>query len=236
MIKLYQFHTALGLPNLSPFCLKVEAFLRLAGLPYEIVWTPNPGKGPLGKLPFIRDGETIVADSSAIVEHLKRAYGVTLDAQLTPPQRALATAFRRLLEEHLYWALIYARWVQDEGFARIAPVFFAPLPAPLRGLVARIARRQTLRAAHGHGLSRHAPEEVWRRAGEDIDALAAQLGDQPFFLGSEPTSIDASVYAFVANCWQVQMDTPLKALVARHPNLTAYCMRMSGRCFAPARG
>ena len=37
MIKLYQFAPAFGLPNASPFCMKMETYLRMAGLPYELV-------------------------------------------------------------------------------------------------------------------------------------------------------------------------------------------------------
>lgn len=37
MIKLYQFSPAWGLPNPSPFCMKVETYLRMTGLPYEAI-------------------------------------------------------------------------------------------------------------------------------------------------------------------------------------------------------
>ena len=37
MIKLYQFKPAWGLPNPSPFCMKVETYLRMAGLSYEVI-------------------------------------------------------------------------------------------------------------------------------------------------------------------------------------------------------
>jgi hypothetical protein len=33
MIKLHQFATAFGLPNTSPFCVKLENYLRMTGLP-----------------------------------------------------------------------------------------------------------------------------------------------------------------------------------------------------------
>jgi len=33
MIKLYQFPTAWGLPNPSPFCMKLEVYMRLAEIP-----------------------------------------------------------------------------------------------------------------------------------------------------------------------------------------------------------
>lgn len=36
MIKLYQFEPAFGLANASPFCMKLETYLRMADLPFEI--------------------------------------------------------------------------------------------------------------------------------------------------------------------------------------------------------
>ena len=50
MIELYQFPRAFGLPNPIPFCMKVETYLKLTGLPYEVKDT-DPRKAPLGKLP-----------------------------------------------------------------------------------------------------------------------------------------------------------------------------------------
>ena len=57
-IKLYQFPPALELPNASPFCMKLETYLRMAGLPFESVYTLNLRRAPKGKLPFINDGGT----------------------------------------------------------------------------------------------------------------------------------------------------------------------------------
>ena len=52
MIRLHQFPPVFG-RNVSPFTLKLETWLRLAEVPYEIVPTRNPARGPKGKLPFM---------------------------------------------------------------------------------------------------------------------------------------------------------------------------------------
>lgn len=106
MITLYQFPLAFGLPNASPFCLKLELlYLRMTGLPYRNRYTLDLQRAPKGKLPWIDDAGTAVADSGLIVDYLKHKFGDPLDNGLTPLQRARALAITRLFEEHLYWAM-----------------------------------------------------------------------------------------------------------------------------------
>jgi hypothetical protein len=37
MMKVDPFAPAFGLPNASPFCMELETWLRMAGLPFELV-------------------------------------------------------------------------------------------------------------------------------------------------------------------------------------------------------
>ena len=231
MIRLHQFPTGLGLPNLSPFCMKVEVWLRLAGLPYEIAVDRVPFKAPLKKLPMVEDGGRVIADSHSILEELARTHAVDLDAGLTPAERATALAFTRLCSEHLYWAILYSRWAEESGWNTVKPVFFGFLPPVARQLVSGFARRSTLSQLQGHGLGRHPRAEIYRRAAQDIAAIADTVGAKPYFLGDRPTTVDATLYAFLANCWDVPMATPLKDAVGSQLNLVAYCRRMKERCF-----
>lgn len=233
MIKLIQFPPAFGLPNGSPFCLKLETWLRMAGLPYENVYTINPRSAPKGKLPCIEDQGRVIADSGLIVDYLTETYGVRLDAELTPEQRAAALAWQRLFEEHLYWANVHARWADPAGWRVAGPGFFGHLPWPVRPLVAAVARRGLVSQLYGHGLGRHRPEEIYRLGCDDIDAAAAFLGDKPYFLGTGPTTIDAVAYGFLANILLVDLDSPLRRCALSHPNLDAYCRRIRDRYFGP---
>jgi hypothetical protein len=51
-------------PNLSSFCCKMETWLRIAGVPYEVFDVTDPRKGPRSKKPFIEDASVRIADSS----------------------------------------------------------------------------------------------------------------------------------------------------------------------------
>ena len=129
MIRLYQYAPALGLPNASPFCMKLETYLRMAQLPFVApqISLRDIGRAPKGKLPYVRDGTTVLADSTLIIVHPKATYGDPLDAWLSAEQRAVALAFQRLLEENLYWAVLHSRWIEPEGWAMTKEAFFGTL-------------------------------------------------------------------------------------------------------------
>ena len=119
MITLHQFGPAFGLRTASPFGLKLEAYMRLAGIPYRVEhFAGNPSKAPKGKIPFITDDDgRQMGDSALIIEHLVEKHGDKLDAHLTPAERAAGHALRRMTEEGLYFAILYSRWIDDAGFA-----------------------------------------------------------------------------------------------------------------------
>ena len=231
MITLHQFPPAFGLPNASPFCMKLELYLRMAGLPYRNRYTLELHKAPKGKLPWIDDDGVIMADSGLIIDYLQHKYGDPLDGELTPQQRASALAIRRLLEEHLYWTVLHARWITEAGWAMTRPAFFGALPWPLRAIVPLVARRGIRAELHGHGMGRHAVGQIHALGVADVDALAALLGDQAYFLGAKATSVDAVAAAFLANILMVPLETPIKAAAAGHANLVAYCQRMAVQYF-----
>lgn len=233
MIKLYQFPTRPPLPNPSPFCFRVEAFLRLADLPYAVVTVADTRKAPKKKLPFIFDDQgKAVADSSLIIEHLTLTHGLTLDSHLSDADRAVAHAFTKMMTEHLYWVILYSRWLDDEGWSKFKPSLVKILPPLIGPAIAAAVRRQLRQAASAHGIARHAPAEIWRFGEADIDALAVLLSDRDFFFGDDPCSFDATALAFLGSILYFDLiDPPIKQHLRAHPNLTAYCDRMMRRCF-----
>lgn len=231
MIRLYQFAPALGVPNASPFCLKVETYLRLAGLDYEVETTPDPRKMPMGKVPVIEDAGQTIADSRLIVDYLERTYPPGLDARLTEPERAVAHVVGRMLEEHLYWVLLRARWSEDAGWEAIRPAFFNSLPPVIRTLVAAQVRRKMIRDLEGQGMGRLDMKQVAEFADRDLQALSTILGEQPYFFGKKPTSTDATVFGFLANLIKVPLDTPFKVAAMARQNLVDHTDRILERCF-----
>ena len=106
MLKLVQFNSAFGARNVSPFCLKLETYLRMAGIAHEIVWSGSTRSAPKGKLPYIEDNDLILGDSELIIDYLIDKYGNPLDASLSAEQKAQSLAWRRLFEDSLIFPFL----------------------------------------------------------------------------------------------------------------------------------
>jgi glutathione S-transferase len=230
MITLYTFGPYWGLPDGSPFVTKAMILLRMA----ELDFTENRGgygKAPKGKLPFIDDDGTVVADSTFIRFHLEQRHGIDFDAGLSGHDRAVAWAVEKMVEDHLYWALVDARWNNPENFSKGPARFFDGLPAPLRLLARAAIRRKTVAATKSHGLGRHTRPEIERLAIRDLDSLATILSDKPFLMGDSLCAADATVAAFVLGLLCPVFKTPIRTAAEGHANLVAYCGRLTARYF-----
>ena len=229
MIKLYQFPPVFG-RNVSPFTLKLETWLKLAGLPYQVVALRNPGQGPKGKLPFIEDDDgSLVADSSLIIERLSRRRGIDLDAGLGPGERAHALALQRLFEDHLYFVVVWSRWLDPEGWRSFGPALFQGIPPPLQQAIAAFVRRRLRGDLRAQGLGRHSPAEIYAMGRADLEAIAILLGARPFVFGERPTTIDAIAYGFLANILLVPIETELARIARSLPTLVAWTEAMERR-------
>jgi glutathione S-transferase len=218
------------LPDPSPFCMKADVLLKMSGVPYGID-TSGFAKAPKGKQPYIVFRDRKIPDSTFIRWHLEKEHLVDFDKGLSNQEKATAWAFEKMCEDHLYQASIGERWLIDENF-KIGPAnFFNEAPAVLRPLIAWKVRRDVRKAIYAHGIGRHSTDEIAQLAARDIAALAAQLGDKPFFMGNEPTGIDATVFGFVASALCPAFKTRTRTAAESHPNLVAYNQRMMAKYY-----
>jgi glutathione S-transferase len=232
-VVLEKFIPVWGLPDLSPFCVKAEVYLQLAGIPYT-TQVGDSRKAPKAKLPVLHDGAQAIADSSAIIEHLERTRGKPLDAFLSPEQVAIATAVKAMLEEQLYFVVAYQRWQEDRGWEVYKPTFRElgaqlGIPAFLFGIVLPQVRRQTVASLRGQGMGRHTPDEV-TAIGKRILTSISTLCVGPYFFGKQPCTLDATVYAFVQSILGAPFEGPLKEQLRADEKLVRYCEHVKRAC------
>jgi glutathione S-transferase len=230
VIVLHQFARVWGIPNLSPFCSKVETYLRMTGLPYEVV-DSIPIRAPRRKLPYIRDGDEVVSDSRLILEYLADRYEADLDRDLSPSDHAVSLAFQRTIEDDLHWAVMHSRWSQASNWPANKQAIFGPIPPLLRDLVAAYARKQMQREVWEQGMGRRSESEIFRLGAQDLTALSDFLADKPFFMGEEPTRLDASAFGLLSNILWCPTESPLKEHAGRCGNLASFCERIRSRYF-----
>jgi glutathione S-transferase len=225
MITLYGFGAGFGLPEISPFVTKTEVQLKMAGLAY-VKEKAMPPASPKGQLPFIVDEAERVADSTFIRAHLEGKYGFDFDAPLSLQARAQAWAFERMIEHHLYWALVGARWVDEQNFAKGPTHFFDGAPEHKREKLREDAQFKVAENYLLSGLGRHAPDEDVDLAARSLFALSVQLGDKPYLMGEAPCGTDATAFATLAGILTPFFDSQLRERTELFQNLTAYVDRM----------
>ena len=231
-VELFQFFGGYGLSSFSPFCLKLETFFKMCGVPYQIKYTLNIKKSPKGKLPYIVHNGIRVSDSGLIVEYVKKTFDVDPDQHLSALDRAAALAFARLIEEHAYWVLVYSRWIDRQNDTVIKNVYLGDVPRILKSSILAFLRRRIRRDLSGQGLGRHSESELYQLGCRDLSALSDFLGDKPYFFGDQVSSLDAVAHAFLANLMFLPFESPIKQHALNHPNLEAFCERIQNRYHA----
>lgn len=232
MITLYNFGPDFGLADPSPFCLKVDLYLRAVGLEYEIESNFNSvRKAPKHKLPYINDGGKIIADSMFIIDYLKETYGDALDQDLNPEQKAIAQAFEKMMDENLYWCMVYSRWIDDKVWPIVKEAFFGSMPLPLKLIVPSVAQRGVKKTLYAQGLGRHSHNEILDITKKDLKALADLLGLKDYFLINKVTTLDVCAYAFLAEFIVPKFDSEFNQLAKSFDNLVGFVQRIKGKYY-----
>jgi len=225
MITLYGFGTGFGLPEISPFVTKTEVQLKMAGLAYR-KQRAMPPASPKGQLPYIDDDGRNIADSTFIRAHIEGKYGFDFDAGLNRLERAQAWAFERMIEHHVYWALVGARWVNPENFTKGPAHFFDGAADERREKLREDAQFRVAENYLLSGLGRHAPDDDVELALRSIFALSVQLDDKPYLMGDKTCGTDATAFGALSGILTPFFESRLRAETEQFDNLTAYVDRM----------
>jgi hypothetical protein len=124
VINLVQFERCGVIPSPSPFCLKLETWLRFTKLNYTNISNNFKIGSAKGQLPFIELNGRQIADSNMIIEELKKVFNLSIDRNLSSQERATERAYTVLIEESLFRTIMYNRsrnfqWLAtDKGYIR----------------------------------------------------------------------------------------------------------------------
>jgi glutathione S-transferase len=222
MITLYSYPGLFGVADNNGYGLKVFAFMRLAGVSFHHEHIFDASSAPRGQLPYIIDDGETIGDSEAIIAHLVGKYGLTIDDALATRQRDQNLLITRMLDD-LYWVMSYSRWKDERYWPAFRDALMREHPSLTEeGLLK--AREFNFQRYHFQGIGRYVPDAAYARGLADLEVLANSIPASGYVHGSRPTSIDASIYGFIANIYFYEIDTPLKQFVASRQNVVRHCM------------
>jgi len=240
MVYLFQFQRSPQIPSISPFCLKLESWLKLHGIKYVNVDHKCKFRSKKGMLPFIELNGEEIADSNIIIEHLAAKFDKEMPAQMTPEQKNVQHAMVAMVENHLHWTMVHWRSKESDNILKgykldIQTMIGSKAPPSILNWVFKYMHcRKGLKKVKSQGLGVHSAEEIDQFGRSDLLVLSQMLGDGQFFFGDEPAMLDLVVYSHVAQLVMVDKEypCPLRDYIESDcKNLVGLVNRMKDRCW-----
>ena len=237
-IILHVFPSFWGVPNGSPPCMKLETYLRMAGVRYQIKTIINPKKAPNCKVPYVEIGGHVISDSEKIIKYI--------ESKLSSPSGvnshdayslAMGRAITIMLENHCYWVMVWGRWVDPKGALGwkktcMSLSAVAEKPWIVKKLLWKVMTRRAVRELYEIGIGRLAVDDIYKTGKDDIDAVSSLLGQKNFIFGESPHFVDAVIYAQIANLIYQPWHSPIKLhILSEHKNLINHTKRMGEKYF-----
>lgn len=198
VVYLYQAGEGWGLPNISPFCIKLELFFKIYDIPYEVK-SYNPFFAPRKKMPYIQWNGSWISDTETIIDYLSHEFSIDMDSKLSLEQKRFSHSIRRMLEDGTYFTLLYNRWLVEENWKNVKKTYFGNMPFLFRDLFAYTLRKQVRGMCYAQGISRYSSNEIQKIVGQDINTLVHFMTGETSYFKEGISRIDLTVFSIMAS-------------------------------------
>uniref|UniRef100_A0A0N5ARX1 Thioredoxin-like_fold domain-containing protein n=1 Tax=Syphacia muris TaxID=451379 RepID=A0A0N5ARX1_9BILA len=235
VVYLYQFPRVKCIPSFSPYCLKLETWLRMANIKYENVDCGWFTRSCEGTLPFLEYNGREYPDSSLAIRDMSAiCLKEPLESHLTEQQVAAARAFEKLAECSLFPTVAYMRFAEHAGefVEQIPDKYFGTITVFIRWFMKKTLTAQVLKAMKVVGIGKHSRDEVVNIAADDLRAISVYMGQKPYLTGFKPGKADAALFGVLAQIVYSPFELPQKTLITNElTNLKEYCDRIKSTFF-----
>jgi len=229
VVYLCQFPLCPSVRTISPFALKLETWLRLAGIKYENVFTMKFGSK--GQIPYIELNGEEIPDSNMIISRLKDHFGKDPDQSCSSSDIAVGHAVTGLVEHHLAHVGFHYRYgLHMTNFLSVLKLGeYYNLPSAMTNW-GRFQPTMTKVRSYLQGIGRHTESEIWEMSFKDLKAISTLLGTNEFLFGDSPTTIDCVLFGHLAQFLYIEIGFPQKTYMEQNcPNLVSLVERMKGK-------
>ena len=233
-VTLYQQYQVeqITLPD-SAQCLAVEAFLRMSGLSFRVEQRTNAADmSPTGKVPFIQVGSQLIAEFEPIVT-FAASKGFCLSRDFPEQSVAEMWAYMSMLDNILSNAEYYVAWMVPDVVAEVTkPRYGCAHPWPLNWFLPWLRQREVRSLMSIKDWACKSLEEVIEEVRVCLRALSEKLDRGKFFLGTEPTELDAVVFGHLYTLQTSKLPgSPFNSVTTEFDNLVKFCKRIETTYF-----
>merc|ERR1712053_49359 len=233
-VYLYQSPRTPQIPSISAQELKLESWLKLQGISYENIDHKSKLTSKTGTLPFIEFNGKEISDIDAI-KTLADKFGKDMSGHLDQEQRNVEHAMIKMVENHLYWAIMNWRTSNVDNTIKAykvhLPTFYgSKIPIGILNMHFKFnVCRKTQKKLKSQGMT-----NIEETSKNDLNVLSNMLAEKEFMFGDAPSMLDMVVYSHLAQLVMIDAEylCPLRDFVQEEcKNLVDLVNRMKEKCW-----
>merc|ERR1711876_117400 len=203
---------------------KLESWLKLQGIAYENVDHKAKFTSKNGTLPFIEFNGKEFADIDLIINTLGDKFGKNTSGHLNEDQKNVEHAMMRMVENHLYWAIMHWRTSNVDNTIKAykihLPTFYgSKIPVGILNMHFKFdICRKTQKKVKSQGMT-----NIEEMSKNDLTVLSNMLAEKEFMFGDDPSMLDMV---------ESEYPCPLRDFLQEScKNLVGLVNRMKDRCW-----
>ena len=190
-------------------------------------------------MPWITYKGKHIPDSQLIIEYLNEEHKIDMNAHLSDEQKAVSLAYRTMIEDGLFWVIVYRRVIDKDrnGYDNLVTYFEALVGKSLMlKILGKFMKSKFSKIAYNQGISRYDIDVIYRKGTEMIYSILDKLGNKPYFFGDKISEIDVVIYAFLSGIYSMPFCWKNDAGCLPKPNIVSeYIKRIENQAFGSVK-
>ncbi|KAF5286852.1 hypothetical protein FQA39_LY00385 [Lamprigera yunnana] len=232
-MELYVWIGDFGLASINFECVCTIAYIKLTEAPVQIHYSKNPFILVFEEFPVFYHKNVKLNGYYHILEYLKKK-DYNLNTKLSPKQVSETYALENMIITSIRPMLVYLFWIHNDNYNNFIKLWYrSVMYFPFNCWFLRFRRERAFELLKVMYSNPDVFEEILQtQADECLTCLVHQLGNQKYFFGNQPTSLDIVVYSYLSIATKVPISfNPLSKTIETYPGLVRFVKRLHKMVF-----